>query len=94
MTDDYITVLKGLPRYSAVELFYDEYINCHPEHQTSQENDVSKISALIDKQIKANNVSDETICDYEEAARRAGFYAGFRAGAAYIHYIIGHHQQW
>lgn len=95
MPKDYITALAGTPKYAAVEFLYGEYINGHPELKTSQEVDVAAISATISKQLDAHSVSDETICDYEEAARRAGFYAGFRAGAAYIQYINSQQrQQW
>lgn len=92
MTKDYVTILEETPKYAAVEFLYGEYINESPELKTSQEADVAAISAMISKQLDAHSVSDETVCDYEEAARRAGFYAGFRAGAAYIHYINS--QQW
>ena len=69
MTKDYVSALANTPKYAATEFLYGEYINGHPELKTSQEAAVAEISAMLDKQLEAHSVSEETICDYEEAAK-------------------------
>lgn len=87
MLTDYITMLTETQEYAATEILYDEYMNCNPAFQTAQEADVAEISAILDKSVEAHSVSGEQLGEYEEAARRAGFYAGFKAAAAYLHFL-------
>lgn len=87
MPTDYITILTNTGEYAATELLYDEYMSCNPAFQTSQEADVAAVSAKLDRAVEAHSVTGEDLGEYEEAARRAGFYAGFKAAVAYIHYL-------
>lgn len=87
MSLDYLSILSKTDQCAATELLYAEYINGHPAYKTPQETAVATVSAAIDRELKEQSVSDETIADYEEAARRAGFYAGFRAAVAYTHFL-------
>ena len=87
MPQDLLNILTETPKYAATALLYEEYINGRPALQTAQEAAVTKISAILDEQLEKDSVSDEIICDYEEAARCAGFYAGFKAAVAYLNYL-------
>ena len=55
-----------------------------------------RISAEIDAQIKAGAVDEDTIGDYELAAMKNGFYAGFAAAMglqrARIQLALAHHR--
>ncbi len=61
----------------AVAECYDEYI------ESCSEESVSEISAAVDSKLKEIGGYIEELCnalgEYEEAARRAGFYAGYKA---------------
>lgn len=88
MPKDYISILTEIPEFAATEYLYGEYMNCTQAFQTAQERDIARISAELDRMIEDHSITSESLGDYEEAARRAGFYAGFKAAAAYIFFLI------
>lgn len=92
MPKDYITILTGTPKYAAAELLYDEYINCHPALKTPQDAAVTGMYPMLDEAVRTHSITDDILGDYEEASKHAGFNAGFRAGAAYICFLMATHQ--
>ena len=87
MTKNFFPELTPAQEHAATEIMYDEYMNCNPGLQTAEEADVAEISAMLDKAVEDHSVTDEQLGEYEEAARRAGFYAGFKAAVAYLHFL-------
>lgn len=86
-TPDFIAILKETPQSEATPLWYDVYMSGNKEYQTPHDADVAALSAELGRQLAAHSVSDDTLCDYEEASKRAGFYAGFRIAVAYLHFL-------
>ena len=60
-----------------IEALYEDYLSGVPENK--EEARLSGISAALDTMIESKSVTYEIAGMYEEAARRAGFYAGVRA---------------
>lgn len=87
MKCEYLSILEGTEDTKITELLYEDYINCEPAFLTSQEADVGKISRALDDKTESGGVTTEELAHYEEAARRAGFYAGFKAGIAYARFL-------
>ena len=70
---------------NAVEALYELYIEGDERlylRTTQEESDVSRLGKEMDEKVDAHTVTTEDTADYEEAARRAGFYAGVRAAGA------------
>lgn len=67
---------------AAIETLFDSYIETPraAEGEKPLEDAVNRISADIDSQIEAGKVDYETIALYEYAARKAGYYEGYKAG--------------
>ena len=61
-----------------IEALYNEYLEANAP-ESAEDARVSGLSAALDVLIESKSVSHEAIGTYEEAARRAGFYAGVRA---------------
>lgn len=83
----YISMLEKTEQYDATALLYEGYMSGAQEFKTPQEAAVDALGALLDKKVEDHIVELEDVADYEEAARRAGFYAGFRAAVAYMHFL-------
>ena len=83
----YISLLEETEQYDATALLYDGYMSGAEAFKTPQEAAVDSLSALLDKKVVDHTVELEDVADYEEAARCAGFYAGFRAAVAYRHFL-------
>lgn len=83
----YLEMLDTTQHYSAENIIYNSYIEGDSHFMTEHEADVSVISATLDEKVGAGTVTDFDLAEYEEAARRAGFYAGFRSAVAYIHLL-------
>lgn len=83
----YISMLEETAESAAAALLYEEYINGAEAFKTPHEAAVAALSAALDKKVETHTVELEDTADYEEAARRAGFYAGFRAAIAYAHFL-------
>lgn len=83
----FLAELENTDTYSVVDTLCGAYIDGDKPFQTEREEDVSIVSATLDGKVEAGTVSYEDLGEYEEAARRAGFYAGFKAAVAYIHYL-------
>jgi len=66
-----------------IEALYNEYLEAGTP-ETMEEAKVSGLSAALDGMIEEHTVSHSAIGMYEEAARRAGFYAGVRAAMSLI----------
>ncbi len=60
-----------------VEILFENFLNSDPTGELAEE--MHRISAIIDEQIAAGAVDPDTIADYELAAMKYGFYAGFVA---------------
>ncbi|MBQ7491469.1 MAG: hypothetical protein IJT76_02560 [Clostridia bacterium] len=60
-----------------IETLLEDFLESRHTGELSDE--LHRLSAEIDAQIKAGNVDDMTVADYELAATRYGFYAGFLA---------------
>lgn len=87
MQSEYLSILEGTEEAKITEFIYESYINCEPAFITSQEAAVGQISRALDDKSEKGSATSEDLADYEEAARRAGFYAGFKAGMAYIRFL-------
>ena len=61
-----------------VETLFESFLNSDPTGELAEE--MHRISAIIDEQIAAGAVDPDTIGDYEYAASKYGFYAGFFMG--------------
>ena len=83
----YIFILKKTGILMATERLYDKYINCVEEFQTPLEKPLSALGAALDQKVESHTVTLDDLADYEEAAKRAGFYAGFRAAIAYTRFV-------
>lgn len=83
----YISMLEETKQYDATDLLYEEYISGAEAFKTPQEAAVAALSIVLDKKVRERAVTLEDTADYEEAARSAGFYAGFRAAIAYAHFL-------
>lgn len=57
---------------------YAEYLES-TDANSVQEKNLSALSADMDDLIERKRVTYESVADYEEAARCAGFYAGFKS---------------
>ena len=60
-----------------IETLFQSFLNAAPTGELAE--DMHEISAEIDAQIEAGTVDCDIIGDYELAALRMGFYAGFAA---------------
>ena len=60
-----------------IETLFEDFLEEHPAGELAAE--LHRISAAIDEQIASGAVKQETIADYELAAMRMGYYAGFAA---------------
>lgn len=60
-----------------IETLFMSYLETPPSGELAEA--MHKISAEIDRQIEAGVVDPMTVADYECAAARYGFYAGFAA---------------
>ena len=61
-----------------VETLFERFLSSDPSGELAEA--MHTISAAIDAQIEAGNVDPDTISDYEYAAMKYGFYAGFLTG--------------
>ena len=64
-----------------IEALFENFLNAAPTGELAE--DMHTISAMIDRQIEAGKVDADTIGEYELAATRYGFYAGFVAALEY-----------
>ena len=62
---------------NAIEMLFEDFLNAPMDGELAEA--MHRISAEIDAQIKAGAVDEDTIGDYELAAMKNGFYAGFAA---------------
>ena len=60
-----------------IETLFEDFLEEHPAGELAAE--LHSLSAAIDEQIASGAVKQETIADYELAAMRMGYYAGFAA---------------
>lgn len=60
-----------------IEMLLDGFLEAR--HTGELADELHRISTAIDKQITAGAVKQDVIADYERAAMRMGFYAGFAA---------------
>ena len=67
-----------------IETLYTAYIEKATGDDNIHEARLSGLSCALDSMIRSGNVSEEAVSMYEEAARRAGFYAGIRAAVQYL----------
>lgn len=65
-----------------IEILYKAYLQDEAFHDEDRDNEVSEIGCTLDDlmdSIPEEEDAGTLIGQYEEAARRAGFYAGFKA---------------
>ena len=69
-----------------IEQLYQSYVENATGDDNAQEARLSGMSAAVDTATHTGRgiPSDELLASYEEAARRAGYYAGFRAALELI----------
>ena len=60
-----------------IETLFMSFLETPPSGELAEA--IHKISAEIDRQIETGAVDPMTVADYERAAARYGFYAGFAA---------------
>lgn len=65
---------------ATIEILFDRFINTTPEGELAEA--MHRISAAVDAAIEAGDADKaiELTADYELAASRLGFYAGFLVG--------------
>lgn len=73
-----VVSLDTNPEFFTLDGLYDDYMDGNYQHE-EQEAIVSEISRKLDCKVDARCISHEDLAEYEESARRAGFYAGFNA---------------
>ena len=61
-----------------IEQIFIDYLD-NTDFNAAPEIDLAAVSAALDKRLMMSTVTTEDLADYEYAARRAGFYAGFIA---------------
>ena len=66
---------------NTIEALFENFLNTAPTGELAKE--MHRISAEIDRQIEVGNVDADTIGEYELAAARYGFYAGFAVALEY-----------
>ena len=76
--------LQALPCRATIDRLYSEYLDGELFVDKKAEDDVSIMSASIDAKMQDGSLSCENIADYEEASRRAGFYAGYLAALSHL----------
>jgi len=67
---------------AVIETMFDAYLD-EPRAAKGEkplEDALHVVSADLDKQIEAGKVDHETVALYEYAARKAGYYEGWKAG--------------
>lgn len=85
---EYTEILRKTEQSAATDLMYDGYMSGAAYFQTPQEADVAVTAAVIDGMVQSlGDAAQEALGAYEEASRRAGFYAGFRAAVAYYRFM-------
>mgnify|MGYP004505860267 FL=1 len=62
-----------------IETLYAEYLNGNEKLQNAHNAELKKLSSMVDNKLEAGELTTGDLADYEEAASRAGFYAGFKA---------------
>ncbi len=60
-----------------VEILFESFLSSDPSGELAEA--MHNISAALDAQIEAGAVDPDTVADYELAAMKYGFYAGFVA---------------
>ena len=84
----YTEILRETPESAATAFLYGEYMDGAVDFQTPQEADVTTTAAVVDGLAHSlGEAAQEALGDYEEASRRAGFFAGFRAAIAYYRFM-------
>lgn len=61
-----------------IEALFNDFINT-PNQGGELGTELHRISRILDDQISAGTVDCETVADYEYAATKYGYYAGFKA---------------
>ena len=85
---EYLKLLDSTPDYAATAVLWESYLEADPHFQTEQEAAVAKISGELDGKVEAKAITDADVGEYELAARRAGFFSGFRAAMAYTRLLL------
>lgn len=80
---EYLKLLKSTPDSAAAAVLWESYLEADPRFLTGQDTAVAEISGELDARAEAGTITDADLGEYELAARRAGFFSGFRAAMAY-----------
>lgn len=62
-----------------IETLYYAYLEGNEKLKSEYTEKLHMVSDQMKKKLEANALSDTDLYEYEEAALRAGFYAGFKA---------------
>lgn len=70
--------LEDATEFFTPERVYDGYLDGLYRQEAAEEN-LSRISRRLDERVDSRSVTCDDLGEYEEASRRAGFFAGFAA---------------
>lgn len=84
----YLEILDHAAVSKSAALLFDDYMSGTPFYRAQeQEQSVTALSEALSASLTAGKLTDDSLADYELAARQAGFYAGFKAATAWAVFV-------